>query len=325
MSRDTLPASFSALPRHPAVSDDLTWYLTAMEADGLSPATIRGYQESLDNLRRFVGDKPLLDLTVDDLRAYVVNLRRVYDRPNTQNRYWRDVRKFYRWSYTEGISDTDVTARIKGPKPASVTIIPLEQEHIQKLLWLCPPNTWWGARDGALITFLLTTGARSAELMGLDMSDVDLTRRVARLKGKGDHALAVKERLVPLTAKCLQALMHWYYHRGRILCVAPELKEAVWLSKVPHRQQWGRMTQMAQKMMFSRIKVRAGITDRRVSAHTFRHTFGCHMALAGMSLPHLQALMGHKSMASTLRYIQYAAQLAARQEMQEIDPFKNWV
>jgi integrase len=171
---------------------------------------------------------------------------------------------------------------------------------------------------------LLTTGARAEELMRLKMEDVDLSRRTVLLKGKGDRQQAIKERVVTLTPNAVQALLRWMNHRGRILTIAPELREHLWLSYVVPHKRWCPMTVNALKHMLADLGRNAGITDRRVSAHTFRHTFGTWMWIEETPLPQLQYMMGHKDIRSTMVYVRCGAEIAGRMEQKQRDPFRMW-
>jgi len=91
----------------------------------------------------------------------------------------------------------------------SIVIPVFHPEHVKALLYLCPPNTWWGARDRAIILTLLHTGIRLSELTGLQLSDLNFTSDCIRVWGKGD-----KERTIYLAPEAQQAILRYLRHRS---------------------------------------------------------------------------------------------------------------
>jgi len=102
---------------------------------------------------------------------------------STVNSRFRALRTFFNWCVAEGIVDRSPLSNIRTPSVGSIVIPVSSPEHVKALLYLCPPNTWWGARDRAIILTLLHTGIRLSELTGLKLSDC------IRVRGKGNRQL----------------------------------------------------------------------------------------------------------------------------------------
>jgi len=86
------------------------------------------------------------------------------------NSRFHALRAFFNWCVAEAIVVRSPMSNIRTPSVGSIVIPVFSPEHVKALLYLCPPNTWWGARDQAIILTLLHTGIRLSELTGLKLS-----------------------------------------------------------------------------------------------------------------------------------------------------------
>ena len=148
-------------------------------------------------------------------------------------------------------------------------------------------------RDRAIAGLMLFSGLRSAEVLGLEVRDVDIGGRWARVVGKGD-----KERRVPLDAQ-VAGLLQTY-----LLVERPETTATALfvVAKGPHR---GRpLTPAGLRTIFRYHRVKAGVPEGH--PHALRHTFGTALAEAGVDLAVLRELMGHDHIDSSAAYIHLA-------------------
>lgn len=148
-------------------------------------------------------------------------------------------------------------------------------------------------RDRAIAGLMLFSGLRSAEVLGLRISDVDIPRGWVRVIGKGD-----KERSVPLDGD-VAGLVQTY-----LLVERPETgSQALFVvAKGHHRGQ--PLTAAGLRTIFRYHRIRAGVPAGH--PHALRHTFGTTLAEAGVDLAVLQALMGHDHVDSSAAYIHLA-------------------
>lgn len=164
----------------------------------------------------------------------------------------------------------------------------LEPSEAQALL-----SSFRTLRDRALAGLMLLSGLRSAEVLGLQVKDVDVPRGWLRVIGKGD-----KERRVPMDPD-VAGLVQAYLLGERPESVAPEL---FLVAKGPNR---GRpLTPAGLRTIFRYHRERAGVPAGH--PHALRHTFGTALAEAGVDLAVLQALMGHEHVDSSVAYIHLA-------------------
>ena len=230
------------------------------------------------------------------------------------NNRWRAVRLFYNWCYEKGIIKENPCGFIKTPKPDKRIIPTFKEHHIRTLLYLCPPNRWWGARDRAIILTLLLTGIRLEELAGLTLSSLNFKEMWMRVRGKGN-----KERKVYIEKRLLDALINWLIWREKILSEKGKEKDALWIT-----QEGDPLTKEGVSSIIKRLAEKSGIKDVRVSAHTFRHTFAVNMLRAGKDIRFLQAVLGHESLSSTEIYVRTLSQEDAIEWHKKVEPFKGW-
>ncbi|MGW0433953.1 tyrosine recombinase XerC [Micromonospora sp. NPDC003197] len=144
-------------------------------------------------------------------------------------------------------------------------------------------------RDRVLLELLYGTGVRVSELCGLDTGDVDHSRRVIRVLGKGS-----KERSVPYGVPAQQALDAWL-RQGRPALAGPASGEALLLGARGGRLQ----TTMARRIVSGYARA-AGLP--RTSPHGLRHSAATHLLEGGADLRAVQELLGHSSLSSTQIY-----------------------
>lgn len=151
-------------------------------------------------------------------------------------------------------------------------------------------RTW---RDRAIAGLMLYSGLRSAEVLSLDVRDVDIGRRWARVVGKGD-----KERRVPIDIEVAGVVQAY------LLAERPEKTSTrlFVVAKGPHRGQ--PLSAAGLRTIFRYHRQRSGVTAGH--PHALRHTFGTALAEAGVDLAVMQALLGHDHVDSTAAYIHLA-------------------
>jgi integrase/recombinase XerD len=194
--------------------------------------------------------------------------------------------------------------RVTFPKVGKPLIRTIEPEEFERLLTACTPPGEVGpladraaARNRAILWVLYDTGIRLSELCGLRTGDFDRKHGLIIVKGKGS-----KERRIALGQNCLRHLLY-YLERHR-----PNDEELV---------EWGSagedhlflsetrtpLTSNGVTLLFARLRKRAGITDKRISPHIFRHTFAIRYLVLGNDPFSLQVLLGHEDMTTVKNYM----------------------
>ncbi len=290
-----------------AVDDDVTTaevvadfalHLTA--ARGLSPHTVRAYCGDVRHLLAFARRRGRrwddVDLTV--LRAWLAAMVAARLARATLARRGAAVRAFYAWAAAERLVPSDPALRLVTAQPGSTLPTALGLEQATTLVETARDAAQEGdpiaLRDWASIELLYATGARVAELVGLDVDDVDRGTRLVRLLGKG-----AKERVVPFGLPAARAVDAWL-ERGR-----PALATAHSGSALLLGSRGGRVDQRQIRAAVHRAAARAGVED--LAPHGLRHTAATHLVHGGSDLRSVQEILGHASLATTQRYTHVTA------------------
>lgn len=203
------------------------------------------------------------------------------------------LRSFTHWLFQQGITTTDVAARLKSPRPDSTLPTVLTEAQAQELLDAVRqestdnPTDPHAARNWAALELLYSSGIRVSELVGLDVSDI-LDGALLRVLGKGN-----KERLVPYGEIAGDALAA--YMNVRRAFPAPPTERALFLG-----DRGGRLDVRTVRKILSRWTARLALPD--ISPHDLRHSAATHMLNGGSDLRSVQELLGHSSLTTTQRY-----------------------
>jgi len=261
-------------------------FLIAQEAARHSPLTLEWYAQRLGRFLAFLSERGITDpecLTPTDCRAFLVDLERKGLAANTVHGSARAVKTFCRFLAREGFASQNAMAHVAMPKLPKEIQPAFSPDDALRLLGACR-----SPRDTAIVLCLLDSGARGSEFCALRLQDVNLrTGTVRVIHGKG-----AKDRMCYLGGKARQALVK--YLRTR-----PEAKptDPLWLSENTGES----LTYCGLAQLCRRLGKRAGVAH--CHPHTFRRTCALWCLRAGMSVYHLQALMGHSDLQTLRRYL----------------------
>lgn len=277
------------------VSAVLEEYLLAKEASGRSPGTIDCYRVRLSRLVSFLDDPTVGSITPTDLRRWLIVLKSGRMRP-TSGVYVEGHRVvadgFFAWAVREGWlkrSPMVDVLRFRAERPAIRT---LTREEILRLLEQ-QSGTRNGIRNRAALAFLYDTGVRVGELTRMELEDVDLTTRQARIHGK-NRSLDT----VPLShALCRELAAYLKHVRSK-----QGSRGMFFLS-----QSGGAITSNAIRLWMNRAKRRAGLSGKRVSPHVIRASAATHFAAEGVSAFGVQRFLRHRTASMSARYVDVAS------------------
>jgi site-specific recombinase XerD len=289
-------------------------YLVDQEGGNHSHKTLEWHRTALGLLTSFLREERTIalvgEIDAPDINAWFVYLRKTpgghgkMRSERTVQTYARSARAFFHWLVRCEIIDRNPFDRVTFPKVGKPLIRPIEPEEFERLLLACTPPGEVGpladraaARNRAVLWLLYDTGIRLSELLGLKLADFDRKHGMLIVKGKGS-----KERRVALGNNCLRNLLY-YLDRHRpdeeeLAAWGNADEEHIFLSetRLP-------LTKNGLTMLFKRIKERAGITDKRISPHIFRHSFAIRYLVLGNDPFSLQELLGHEDMTTVKNYM----------------------
>lgn len=272
---------------------------------GLSRNTLEAYRSDLLQFGRFLGERGGDALTASgaDVSDFLTDLARgdtaqagtggngrAPASAATLHRKAACLRSFYRHLRRENLLDTDPTAALSSPRRGKRLPEVLTRSEVQALL-ASPKGTDPAAlRDRALLEVMYACGLRASEVIGLDVSDVDLEEGLLRARGKGS-----KERVVPVGRAAVGAMRAYLAH-GRPALVKTSPERALFVN---FRGQ--ALTRQGLYKIVRRHATTVGLAER-MSPHTLRHTFATHLLSGGCDLRSVQEMLGHADVATTQLY-----------------------
>ena len=256
-----------------------------------SAHTIRAYGEDVAQfasyLREQIGREPRpQDADHLSVRGFLASLHAGGIRRVSAARKLAGVRTFFRYLCREGILDKNPAAAILSPRLERRNPSHLDEAETTTLLDV-PGTDDASLRARALLELLYATGIRCAEVVGLDVPEVDLDARMVRVLGKGR-----KERVVPFGTRARDAVLAYLPARAR---AAPR-SEALFVNR-----RGGRLSDRSVRSILA-ARVRQVALAKRISPHSLRHSFATHLLGRGADLRTIQELLGHASLSTTQRY-----------------------
>ena len=287
--------------------------------------TVTAYENDLSQFLQFVAasqNKKLdavtpADIDVSAIRGFLAELHRHRISASSSARKLSALRTFIKYLKREDLVDSDASALVPAPKRGETIPAHLTVAEMSRLLEMPDESAVLGRRDRAILELFYASGLRLSELVGLGLEDVDVSRRMVRVLGKGR-----KERLVPFNTAAADALRQYLKDRSALINSRVRLQPDRDANAA--KQQRSRRSVSAPLFLNyrgERLSTRS--VDRLVrryvaqcgakfgiSPHALRHSFATHLLSRGADLRAIQELLGHARLSTTQRYTHVnAAQL----------------
>jgi site-specific recombinase XerD len=269
----------------------------------LAPLTCSAYERDVGACIAYLEREGIVtvgDARPADLRRFLADEATRRPAPSSQARTVAALKCFFRFLLENEQIERDPALVLRTPKKHEALPDVLERRELTLLLDATERNDVWKRnhdgkreRDRLLLALFAYAGLRRSELLGLDWADVDLERRLLKVrKAKGG-----RQRVVPIHP-ALEPLFRDY-----VRVRAHDREPAVFVGV-----QGRRLSQTIMTQTFLRYARAAGVTERkRVTPHTLRHVFASELLRAGANLRQIQELLGHKHLDSTQRYTRVTA------------------
>ena len=286
----------------PAFEAQRAAFLESLRVRGQSPATLRSRGESLGAFFPWLGAAGISDVrevTRETIRSYQRALRTAELSTATIHARLIALRRFFEHlEAQDAILFNPCAGLVLPPLGDRLPRAVLTKAEARKILDAPDTQTKKGIRDRAILEAFYSTGLRGAEMAALTVHDVDTRAGFVRVRrGKG-----ARERVVPLGEKAARCVAEYLAQVRRPWSEEKKDERALWLSAIrPHQP----MSQAAIALMVSGYKRAAGI-DQPGRTHLWRHTCATHLVAAGVSLAHVQRLLGHRSLRTTQIYTRVA-------------------
>jgi integrase/recombinase XerD len=276
---------------------------------GLSRNSIAAYTADIRGYREFAVARELDPDSRASVRAWLGELARRGLAPSTMARKLASLRGWFRWRVAEDDLEIDPTETLEGPRLARRLPSVLTLEEVERIIDAVNRGGRFPQRDRAMIEFLYSTGVRISELIAIQLEEcawrervvrlVPMERKVRRRDGrrgivsvgpKGERA-----RIVPIGSRAVEAGMA--YVEGERSALRGSRSEGSLFLNARGRP----LTRVGAWQIVKRLVRAAGIR-RKVTPHTFRHTFATHLLDRGADLRAVQEMLGHADIATTQIY-----------------------
>ena len=258
----------------------------------LSPHTLSNYQRDLNGIAAYCDNAAVADwssLDAKHVRGYLAARHRQGIGGRSLARALSTLRSFLRFLIREGELKKNVAQGVQAPKAPRKLPEPLDVDEMTQLLSKdSDSDDPLIARDNAMLELMYSAGLRLAELVSLNLGQIDLNDGNVEVVGKGGKA-----RVVPVGRYAREAILAWQKRRGEL---ANADETALFVGK-----RGARITPRAVQERFRQRGIQQGINSR-VHPHKLRHAFASHLLESSGDLRAVQELLGHADIATTQIY-----------------------
>lgn len=281
----------------------------SLAARRVSPSTIATYSTAALQMGAFLAAQGMPTavgrIRREHVEAFIAD-RLAHVSPATAHNRYRGVQAFFTWALEEGEVKTSPMVHMKPPRLPEAPPPVLRDVDLRKLLDACiRDKTYLGRRDEAILRLFMDTGIRRAEVLGLQLPDVDLDEGLVKVTGKGSRT-----RVVGIGPGTIQALDRYLRARAKR---ADAGEPWLWLGRK------GRLRETGLAELIRGRGRQAGITGS-LHPHMFRHAYAHSMLAGGMQEHDLMAIAGWKSPAMLARYAASTRQERAIKAAKALSP-----
>lgn len=256
--------------------------------------TIKAYEKDVTEFSEFCSVEynltSIAEVSYTIVRSWIVFMSNKEVSNRTINRKISSLRAYYR--FLQKINQISVSPLVKHKalKTNKKIEVPFSEKEMEKILSEIPfDNDFEGVRDKLIIELLYTTGIRRAELVGLQLKDINDSNSTLKVLGKRN-----KERILPLLPSTISMLQEYVLLRSKLEKIADS--SYLFLTKSGLK--------IYETLVYRTINRYFSLVSPKVkkSPHILRHTFATHLLNRGADLNSVKELLGHSSLASTQVY-----------------------
>lgn len=266
-------------------------YLTIERS--LSANSVDAYIRDVQQLALFAENKKKTEIQIDksDLSEFVSVISKSGKAARSQARIISGIKAFFKYLIMEDYINADPTELLEAPRIGMKLPDTLSVEEIDKLISAIDLSKEQGERNRAMLEILYSCGLRVSELITLKLSNISFTEGFIKVVGKGN-----KERLAPIGSTALKYLNIYLNEVRNHQTIQKGHEDIVFLNR--------RGKQLTRVMIFTIIKQLAEKISlkKKISPHTFRHSFATHLIQGGADLRAVQEMLGHESITTTEIY-----------------------
>jgi integrase/recombinase XerD len=261
----------------------------------LSGNSIEAYLRDVDKFTSFLqatGSPKAPDAVVlNDLQQFLGWIAGMELNAATQSRILSGIRSFYKYCLIEQIVKVDPTTLLESPKLKRALPDVLSFDEIEAIIGCIDLSKPEGGRNKSILETMYSCGLRVSEVVNLRISCLYLDVGYIRVLGKGD-----KERLVPIGEAAIKYIRIYLQDIRVHVPPKPGSEDILYLNR-----RGSKLTRVMIFLLLKDLVRQAGIT-KRISPHTFRHSFATHLVEGGADLRAVQEMLGHESITTTEIY-----------------------
>lgn len=260
-----------------------------------SENTLDAYVRDIKKLKEYA-EEDLENIAPDvieyeNLQEYIFNLSKQKFSERSQARWISSIKAFFKFLLEDEAREDNPAALLEGPKLGLYLPDTLSLVDINKIIGAIEVSSDLGRRNQCIVEVLYGCGLRVSELIDLKISNINFNENYIKVNGKGN-----KTRFVPLADYTADLLGNYIKEIRAKNKINKKYEDSLFLNS--------RGTSMSRVIVFLIIKEltdKAGVS-KKISPHTFRHSFATHLLQNGADLRYIQEMLGHSSITTTEIY-----------------------
>lgn len=257
-----------------------------------SPHTCSNYRRDLNLFQAYLSQLEInswKQVSYTEVSGFAAQRHRQGRKSRTIQRELSSIRSFFQYLIRNGIIAKNPAREVSAPKSGKSLPKTCDAETIDRLLAVQDEGDGLQVRDVAIFELIYSSGLRLAELVSIDLDDIDLPQQQLVVTGKGN-----KTRYLPIGSKAVSAVERWLKLRREY--TNDSNQSALFLSKQGNR--------ISPRNVQSRLQqlIQRSAIGQHLSPHTLRHSFATHLLESSSDLRAVQELLGHVNIATTQVY-----------------------
>ncbi len=280
---------------HPALHESLRTFLISLRIErNLAENTIVSYRNDISRYLQFLSENSVetpKNITTQLVSSFISKLQEFHLAPSTVARNYSAIRHYHQFLIGDNQAEIDPTYVLEAPRQPDYLPDILDYPEIQKILNVINPSDSYRLRDRAMFETLYACGLRVSELINLTRQQLFQKEQIVRIFGKGN-----KERIVPIGETALYWLRRYLHDARPSFATAGRSKDIIFLNNrgrgLSRMGVWKKLQQYVDEAEI----------EKKVTTHTFRHSFATHLLEGGADLRAVQEMLGHSDISTTQIY-----------------------
>ena len=260
-----------------------------------SENTLDAYLRDIKKLRDYaefdLENTGPFEITYENIQEYLFQLSKKKFSERSQARWISSIKSFFKYLVEDEFRTDNPTTLLEGPKLGLYLPDTLSFEDVNRIIAVIKNDTDLGRRNNCMVEVLYGCGLRVSELIDLKISNINFKESYLKVEGKGD-----KSRFVPMASFTSKLIKYYIRDIRSKYKINKKCEDILFLNS--------RGSAMSRVIVFIIIKElteKAGI-NKKISPHTFRHSFATHLLQNGADLRYIQEMLGHSSITTTEIY-----------------------